>query len=290
MHRFVLHNGEIQDAAARFLSPGQIGVANGWGVFSTLRVIDGVLFAFERHWERMKKDAEILRVPFPDHPVLMLEPLDRLIAANGAAQSTLRVMVFRNHGGAWEGPGIERDYDLVAFTADVKRWGENVKLGLAPNGRHAGSPFSGAKILSWSHNLVMLEEAQSRGFDEVILLNEHGLVSECTSANVFVSEGNRIWTPPLAAGCLPGVTRRLLLEEISVEGVEIGEKDLNPSDLERADDVFITSTTRGLKPVASVEGLRIQHSGSARQPVQAAFSDYVREYVASAKSRQTSVS
>ncbi len=280
MHTYVLHNDRIQPAADRTLSPGQVGLLNGWGVFSTVRIVDGVLFAFERHFARMRRDAALMRIPFPEERAELEDGLYRLVEANEAWNATLRVVVVRNRGGMWEGPGIERDYDVIAFTTESKRWGPGVRLGVVPNARFAASPFAGTKILSWSHNLTWLEEAQSRGLDEVILLNEHGQVSECTSANVFISIGNEIWTPPLRSGCLPGITRELLLEVIQVEGISIGEKDLALSDLESADEVFITSTTRGLLPVVEIEGLEIRNRGSARGPVERAFSAYVEQYVA----------
>ncbi len=279
MHSYLLHNNEIKAGSERCLSPGQVGLLNGWGVFSTIRVIRGVLFAFERHWERMKGDASLMRIPFPADQSEMEEGLYRLVEANQAADSTLRVVVVRNRGGMWEGPDISRDYDLIAFTKAPRNWGESVKVGLVRDARHAGSIFSGTKILSWSHNLVWLEEAQERGFDEVILLNENGEVSECTSANIFVSRGGEVWTPPLSSGCLPGVTRQLLLTEIHVEGIAIEERNLTLSDVQRADEVFITSTTRGLLPVSSIEGLGIRCDGSAREPIQEAFSRYVDSYV-----------
>jgi len=287
VHSFVLHNDRIQEARARTLSPGQVGLLNGWGVFSTVRIVDGVLFAFERHFERMRRDAQRMRIPFPAGRQELEDQLYRLVEANQAWNATLRVVVVRNRGGMWEGPGIERDYDVIAFTTESKRWGPGVRLGVVPNARFAASPFAGAKILSWSHNLTWLEEAQSRGLDEVILLNEHGRVSECTSANVFLSMGNQIWTPPLASGCLPGITRELLLEEIHVEGVSIGEKDLRLEDLEAADEVFITSTTRGLLPVLEIEGLKIRNQGSAREPVERAFTAYVERYVAARRPRRS---
>jgi branched-subunit amino acid aminotransferase/4-amino-4-deoxychorismate lyase len=114
----------------------------------------------------------------------------------------------------------------------------------------------------------------------VILLNETGEVSECTSANIFIAQGSHIWTPPLSSGCLPGVTKQLLLTEIVVPGITIGERTLKPADLEAADEVFITSTTRALLPVISIEGLNINKGASARQPVQEAFERYVESYVA----------
>ena len=289
MHRFLLYNGQIHEASEKLLSPGQTGLLNGWGVFSTIRVFDGFLFAFERHWARMKRDAALLNVPFPADSSDMEAQLARLIEANHALNATLRVAVVRNRGGAFEGPGITRDYDLIAFTTYVKDWGSGVKLGLVPQARHAGSPFAGTKMLSWSFNLVWLEEAQRRGFDEVVLLNERGEVSECTSANIFIATGNQIWTPPLTSGCLPGVTRELLLEEVHATGITIGEKILLPKDLEAADEVFITSTTRELLPVTSIEGLAVRQAGKAREAMQAAFSRYVDAYVAGRRQLQPAI-
>src|SRR5579862_2911408 len=148
MHRFLLHNDAILDASERGLSPGQVGLMNGWGVFSTLRVYDGVIFAWDRHWQRLKFDAERMRVPFPNSSDELEQRLNQLIEANQAWNSTLRVVVVRNHGGMWEGPGPMRDSDIIALTSDVAKWGATVKLGLIPNGRLAASEFAGAKILS----------------------------------------------------------------------------------------------------------------------------------------------
>src|SRR5580692_3631435 len=178
MHRFLLHNDEIRDTGDRIVSPGQVGLLNGWGVFSTIRVYDGVLFAWDRHFARMQRDALRLRVPFP-----------------------------------------------------------------------ASSEFAGVKYLSWSENLTWNERAHEQGFDEVILLNERGEIAELTSANIFVVHGDRVSTPPLSSGCLPGITRATLLDI-----AQIDERTLFPADLESADEVFITSTTRELMPVSEVEG------------------------------------
>jgi branched-chain amino acid aminotransferase len=280
MHRLLLHNDEVREATERTLSAGQVGLLSGWGVFSTLRVYDGVPFAWERHWERMKRDAERMRIPFPSEARWLEERLQRLIDANRAWNATLRAYVVRDRGGIWEGPGQAREFDVIAFTADVNRWPEAVKLGLVPHGRHAASEFAGTKYLSWSENLMRYERAHEQGLDEVLLLNERGEVSECTSANVFVAQGDRVWTPPQSAGCLAGVTRGVLLEEVKIAGLEIGEKTLFPHDLESADEVFITSTTRELLPVASIEGLRVGSDHATRDRLQQAFSSRVEAYTA----------
>ncbi len=260
------------------MSPGQVGAVNGWGVFSTLRVHHGVLFAWQRHFDRMAKDALLLRVPFPGDSQWLEAQLLQLIAANGAAESTLRVIILRNKGGMWEGPGIERAFDLYAFTTGLKNWGNSVRLGLVAQARHAASHFAGTKMLSWSLNLCMYEQAHDEGFDEVVLLNEHGEVSELTSANLFAVFGNEVLTPPLSSGCLPGVTRALLLEEVRVPGIVVREAKLMPADLERADGLFITSSTRDLLLVKEVQSLRIQQGDEVRARLNVAYANYLDRY------------
>ena len=278
MHPFVLHNDEICQASAKVLAPGQVGLLSGWGVFSTLRVSHGVPFAFERHWERMKRDAAVLKVPFPDDPGPVRAGLVRLFEANQAYDATLRMVVVRNRGGIWEGP-TDRPFDVIALTTGLKDWGGGVKLAVQEQARHSESRFRGVKMLSWALNLVTLETAKDRGFDEAVLLNERDEVAECTSANIFAAKGGRVWTPPLSSGCLPGVTREVLLGEVKAEGIAIGEKTLSLRDLEEADEVFITSTTRNLLPVVSIEGRALPRPGAVRDVLKAALESYIDAYV-----------
>ena len=279
MHRFLLHNDDVLDAHQKSLSAGQVGLLSGWGVFSTMRIADGVLFAFERHWERMQRDAAKMHVPFPDDPSWLKTRLLRLVEANSAWNATLRAIVVRNHGGLWEGPDLARDSDLIAFTADVNPWGTSVRLMVKPHARHAENEFAGTKILSWAQNLTWYEEAHERGFDEAILLNERGEVSECTSANIFAVRGHEVWTPPLNSGCLPGVTRAVLLEEIRIPGVSMLERTLMPQDLEQADQVFISSSTRDFLPVSFIEGLNVRTEGSLLEELSKRFENYRKNYV-----------
>ena len=279
IHRFIAHNGAIREASDRLLSPGQVGLLSGWGVFSTLRVADGALFAFERHWARISRDAAALHVPLPPDPEAVRRSLLELVEANGAYNSTLRLVIVRNTGGMWSGPPSGAAIDVLALTADSKDWGHGVKLAYVPNARYSACQFSGAKSLSWALNLTWLETAQARGFDEVILLNERGEVAECTSANIFIANGNQVWTPPLRSGCLPGVTREIILSGIDVPGIVIGEKTLAPAEVESADDVFITSTTRNLLPVVRIEGKTVGRGAQARIAIDEAFAAYVRKYV-----------
>lgn len=280
MHPLLLHNSDIRDTRQPLISPGQTGYMTGWGVFSTLRVCQGVLFAFERHYSRMQEDARRLRIPFPFSAGELESRLLALVEANRACEATLRVSIVRNRGGAFEGEGITRDVDVVAFTSDLRDWGSGVTLSYLPHARHSASPYAGAKINSWAENLAWYDLAHERGFDEFILLNEAGQVSECTSANVFIIHEDEVLTPSLqSSGCLPGVTRAILLDELRIPGVTIRERDITPSELEAARQVFITSSTRDLLPVFEVDGYPLGQDQDTLELLRTAFQQYRERYV-----------
>jgi branched-chain amino acid aminotransferase len=283
LHPHVLHNDQIQLSTDLSLAPGQVGLLAGWGVFSTLRVADGVLFAWERHWARITRDAAAMHVPLPQDSEHVRRKLLELVEANSAPNCTLRVVIVRNGGGMWAGPSNGRASDVIALTANSKEWGDSVKLAYQRQARHAACEFAGTKITSWAMNLTWLEKAQERGFDEVILLNERGEVAECTSANIFIAKGSEVWTPPLSSGCLPGITREVILGEVRVPGIKVIEKTVMPADLEGADEVFITSTTRDLLLVRQVEEQKVGRSDRARKALAEGFAEFVRNYVAAHK-------
>jgi branched-chain amino acid aminotransferase len=116
--------------------------------------------------------------------------------------------------------------------------------------------------------------------DEFVLLNEHGQVSECTSANIFAIQGKHVKTPPMAtSGCLPGVTRAIILEEFDLPGITISEAELTPRELEGSDQVFISSTTRDLLPVIEIDGQPLSQAPEVLMHLQQAFRYVMREYV-----------
>ena len=275
LHRHIYHNGEIKEASRPDLYAGQLGLLSGWGVFSTLRVVEGALFAWERHWARMSRDAELLNVKMEGDPAQIEADLCGLVEINRAFNSTLRVVVVRNRGGMWEGPSTGRASDIIALTADSKHWTAGARLGVQPNGRFAASDFTRAKVLSWAPNLRWAERAAEQGLDEVILLNEHGRVTECTSANIFAAFGNEVVTPPISEGCLPGVTREVIVHELEVPGIRVVERALTVDDLRRADELFITSTTRALISVSEIPGRQFPGDSSVCGQLLSAFDAFV---------------
>ena len=111
-------------------------------------------------------------------------------------------------------------------------------------------------------------------------MNEHGRIAECTSANIFAVFGNEVLTPPLSEGCLPGITREVILHEIRLPGIGIHERSLSIDDLLAADEVFITSSTRDLLAVRELAGRALKREGDIRVRISRAFQEFVAQDVA----------
>lgn len=281
IHRFVFHNHRLLPIEGVRLSPGQAGLLNGWGLFTTIRVVEGVPFAFERHWIRLERDAAKTHCPFPFDGEKVRGQLGEVLRANQVREGCARIYVINNQVGFWRSDEGFPKVDLILYSADLPSYREPARLALREHGRHAASPLAGVKVISWLNNVWNLYEAQQGDFDEVVLLNERGEVAECTAANIFCVRGGRLATPPLASGCLEGVTRGILLEIGAGAGATVEERTLLPEDLYAAEEVFISSTNRSLLAVGEIQGHKISPApGPITQKLEKAFANYIREYVA----------
>jgi branched-chain amino acid aminotransferase len=280
IHRFVFHNDRILPVEDVRLSPGQAGLLNGWGLFTTIRIHGGVPFALERHWSRLERDALRTHCPFPFVMETVQEQLAALLRANNAREGAARIYAIYNQIGFWRSDENFPRVDLLLCSADLPSYREPSRLGLREFGRYAASPLSGVKVLSWLDNVWNYYEAQQAGLDEVVLLNERGEVSECTAANIFCVRAGRVATPSLASGCLSGITRSVLLEIGASVGVEVKEATLWPQDLYGADEVFISSTNRSMLGVSEINGHKIASApGPVTLEMEKAFGEYVHRYI-----------
>lgn len=280
IHRYVFHNNRVQPVEEVRLSPGQSGLMSGWGVFTTIRVVDGIPFAFERHWSRLARDAERIHCPFPFEAERVRGQLGEVLGANGVREGCARIYMIYNQPGLWRSDESFPAADLVMYSSNLPPRRDVVRLALREQGRHAASPLAGVKVTSWLNNVWCLYEAQQAGCDEVVLLNERGEVAECTAANIFCAQGGRVITPPLSSGCLQGVTRGLVLELGPQAGIPVEERTLFPEDLYSADEVFISSTNRNTVAAGEVDGHKIASApGPVVQSLEKAFEAYIREYV-----------
>lgn len=281
IHRFIFHNDERITVEKARWSPGQSGLICGWGLFTTVRIVKGEAFAYERHWRRLEKDAAITRLPMPYSGPKVRVYLQELIRANNVLEGCARIYLVWNTVGFWKSEEKMPEVDLVITTADLPAYPETVRLTVREHGRHAASPLAGVKTISWLNSVWAVAEAQREGFDEVVLLNERGEVSECTAANLFLVRKDKVITPPLSSGCLEGVTRGILMELATDAGTTVIEQSLKPEDLNTADEVFITSTNRNVIAVREIAGRVIGDgkTGPITKRLDEAFDAFIQDYV-----------
>lgn len=236
----------VEEAEAR-ISPFDHGLLTGDGVFETLRVARRRPFAARRHLERLARSAAGMGLPCPP-PAVVLAAMDDVVRANGLDEGRLRVTLTGGPSALGSDRGPAGPTLIVAGGA-LPAWPPAADVAVAPWPRNERGALAGIKSISYGENVVALAYARERGASEAIFANLAGYLCEGTGTNVFVGMAGRLVTPPLAGGCLAGVTRALVMELVHVV-----EDDLPLGALAKADEAFLTSSTRDVQPIRAVDG------------------------------------
>lgn len=261
MDAVVFVNGTIRPAAEAVISVFDHGFLYGEGVYETMRTYDRVPFLLDRHLVRMRRSAALMRLPVPCTDADLGDFIRQTMAARPEyGEVYIRVLVTRGvgdlsyHVSATPTPTVVIIVKpLVPPLEQTFTEGIDVAVvGIRRNHPHALNPM--IKSNNLLNNALAAQEAYGRGADEALMLNQAGELVEGAQTNVFVVANGAVWTPPLSAGLLPGITREFVLELAQQSGVPGGERRVTPDDLARAEEVFLTGTTREITPVVRIDG------------------------------------
>ena len=253
MDRLVFHNDRVLNVGEAMIAPTLAGALYGWGLFTTMRIYGGRVFAFEQHWDRLVRHSERARVPLGVDAPALRRALSNLIAANGVQQGRVRVTVLKGETGGWRG-ATDREADLLIFTAsDRPRRAASISLTVSPYRLLSTGPLAGVKRTAMIEHLLAYDEARSRNYDEAVLLNERGEMVSATAANLFWVQGDELFTPSLATGAIPGVTRRFVCDCAVQANLHVVEGSFPTQRLLDAREVFLTSTAREITAVANYD-------------------------------------
>jgi branched-chain amino acid aminotransferase len=242
-------DGAIVDEAEAKVSVFDHGLTVGDGVFETLKIIGGRPFALRRHVERLRRSARGLGLDVPLADTRLRDAIDDVLAAAALTAARLRITVTGGIAPPGSGRGAAGPTVILAV-APLDPWEPDTVAVTVPWPRNERSAVAGLKTTSYAENVVALAEAHKQGASEAILPNLAGNLCEGTGTNVFAVVGGRLLTPPLSAGCLAGVTRALLLEQLP----DADEDDIPMAALAAADEVLLTSSTRDVQPVRMLDG------------------------------------
>jgi branched-subunit amino acid aminotransferase/4-amino-4-deoxychorismate lyase len=226
----------------------------GKGVFTTIAIDDGEPFLWEKHWRRLTANTAKLGIDISgyDEPSVA-NSLSKVIEKNNVSNGRARVTFFdESSSEIWDGAG-EKKTGLSIITAGPRTIPDKFRPTISPYRVNSTSPLVGVKSCNYLEHLMAFDEARSRGFDEAIRLNERGQIASACMANVFWGKNEKLYTPCLKTGCLPGTTREYILENLSCEEVEVGIEALTA-----ADAIFLTSAGLGIVQAAALEGRELR--------------------------------
>jgi branched-chain amino acid aminotransferase len=260
-------NGRLSTEEDAQVSPFDHALLTGDGVFETLKVEGGVPFAVRRHLERLERSAAGLALDAPPIDAVRAA-LTEIVEANELAEGVIRITLTGGPAPLGSDRGSAGPTLIVACGLP-RGWGASAAVAVAPWPRNERGALAGLKTVSYAENVVALRWARERGAEEAVFGNLGGRLCEGTGTNVFVGTAGRMLTPPLSAGCLAGVTRQLLLELGVAE-----EEDLPLSALADAEEALLTSSTRDVQAIESVDGTAF---AAAPGPLTKAAADAFRD-------------
>ena len=241
--------GRLVDPVDAVVSVFDHGFTVGDGVFETLKVAGGRPFAVRRHLERLGRSAAGLGIPVPLSEPRLRAVIDEVVAAAGLASARLRITL--TAGVTPLGSGrAEGEPTLVVVAGPLAPWPAETAAVTVPWPRNERSALAGVKATSYAENVIALAEAHKVGASEAIVPNTAGELCEGTGTNVFAAIDGELVTPSLLSGCLAGVTRALVLEEVP----EADEASVPLAALAGATEVLLTSTTRDVQPLRMLDG------------------------------------
>ena len=263
MSKFIWLNGNLAAPDQAAVSVFDHGLLYGDGVFEGIRVYNHRIFKLGTHLKRLYESARSIRLTIPVSIEDLTAATHATVKANGIQNGYIRLCVTRGAGTLGLNP-------FVCPSPNVFIIADNITLypaELYDNGmavitssvvrNHPAALSPRVKSLNYLNNILAKIEAIDAGVLEAVMLNPQGYIAECTGDNIFIVKDGILYTPPLHAGVLEGITMNIVLELAKAQGIEIRKPDLTKHDLYIADEMFLTGTAAEVIPVTMVDNRTI---------------------------------
>ncbi|MFQ5718840.1 MAG: aminotransferase class IV [Acidobacteriota bacterium] len=259
MSEMVWIDGRVHAREEAKISAFDHGFLYGDSIYETIRTARGRPFLLDRHLSRLRQSAAIVEMVLSRGDRFFADAITNTLAAVDHPESAIRIVVTRGVGDL----GYERHLCGALTTLIYVRPMPSIRepgprrgvriavVDIRRNDRSAVSPA--AKTSNLLNNILGSYQAQKQGAEEGIMLNRDGYVAEGTMSNLFIVRRERVQTPPLDVGILPGITRGFVLDLARSAGLDVVERRFRPDQLTAADEVFLTGTTKGILPVTRVD-------------------------------------
>jgi branched-chain amino acid aminotransferase len=253
-------DGKYCDERNARISVFDHGLLYGDGIFEGIRAYNGRVFKLKEHIDRLFYSAKSILLKLPMSHQEIMAAVVETCRRNRIRDGYVRLVVTRGPGTLGLNPNRCKHPSVIIIAGKIQLYPEELyQRGMdiitVPTTRNLHSALNPAiKSLNYLNNVLAKIEANNGGCEEAIMLNAEGFVAECTGDNLFIVKEGQLFTPPLSAGALYGITRRVVMELAAESGLEVSEPNLTRYDLFNADECFLTGTGAEVVPVVKIDG------------------------------------
>jgi branched-chain amino acid aminotransferase len=259
-------DGKYYEEADAKVSVFDHGLLYGDGIFEGIRAYNGRVFKLKEHIDRLFCSAKAILLNIPMTHAAIMEATVDTCRSNNLRDGYIRLLVTRGPGGLGLNPNRCKSPSIIIIADKIQLYSRELyergmDIVTVPTVRNLHSAINPAiKSLNYLNNILAKIEANNAGVEEAVMLNSEGYVSECTGDNIFILKHGKLFTPPLYAGALYGITRATVIDLAREAGLEVQETNLTRYDLFNADECFLTGTGAELIPVVKIDA-RVIHDG-----------------------------
>jgi branched-chain amino acid aminotransferase len=272
-------DGKYYDERTAKISVFDHGLLYGDGIFEGIRAYNGRVFKLKEHIDRLFYSAKAILLEIPmSHSGLMKATVETC-RKNKLRNGYIRLVVTRGVGTLGLSPKSCKRPSVIIIAGSIRLYppefyAKGLNIITVPTTRNLHSALNPAiKSLNYLNNILAKIEANNGGCEEAVMLNAEGFVAECTGDNLFIVKNGALFTPPLSAGALYGITRQTVIELAQEAGLKVSEPNLTRYDLFNADECFLTGTGAELIPVVKIDG-RVIGSGKPGALTRRLVADY----------------
>ena len=253
-------DGKYLDERHAKVSVFDHGLLYGDGIFEGIRAYNGRVFKLKEHIDRLFSSAKAILLEIPLSRAELMKATVATIRANKLRDCYVRLIVTRGIGTLGLNPRSCKKPSVIIIAGKIQvypaeLYARGMDIVTVPTTRNLHSALNPAiKSLNYLNNILAKIEANNAGVEEAVMLNSEGFVAECTADNLFIIKDGKLFTPPLSAGALYGITRQTVMELAEQSGVVVSEPNLTRYDLFNADECFLTGTGAEIMPVIKIDG------------------------------------
>ncbi len=252
-------NGKFIAESLVYISCHDRGLLLADGLFETVRCYNGRAFGINQHWQRLNAGANQLNIILPLSKSEWAYSIYELLRINHLQDkpSGSRITITRGPGERGLAAPTSPTPTVLITVFPVSITAPNLyRLTLTPYMRNEFSPLASFKSLNYLDQVAALHQAQSKGFDDALIMNTQGRVCCASSANIFLVKNDQLYTPAITEGALPGVTRDQIVMVANRLSIKTYEGQISLQTLHNADEVFLSNSLREIQAVTQIEKTR----------------------------------